>query len=234
MAVLLSLNLSDMLVVALVYGKLMSFDYFQFFVPAVVVMGLFAAALDTGRRIWLAFREGVIHYYLSLPISTHGLVIAYLLAGGLAALIYSSSLLLIALIVLPAHAILNILVLLPFLYVLAMGLAGIAATLAAVASTHGEFYWAYMEIVQMSLLILSTVYYPKELMAQFLPPFLVAVASANPLSLAAEAIRQFGFAGSPIQPLFLVNMLLTGVPFAVLGFFAYFMALRLVKIRGKL
>jgi hypothetical protein len=53
MAILLSLHLSDMLVVALVYGKLMSFNYFQFFVPAIIVMGLFVAALDTGRRIWL-------------------------------------------------------------------------------------------------------------------------------------------------------------------------------------
>jgi ABC-type multidrug transport system permease subunit len=234
MAVLLSLNLSDMLVVALVYGKLMSFNYFQFFVPAVVVMGLFAAALDTGRRIWLAFREGVIHYYLSLPISTSGLVIAYLLAGGLAALIYSSSLLLIALLVLPAQAILNILALLPFLYIIAMGLAGIAATMAAAASAHGEYYWAYMEIIQVSLLLFSTVYYPREVISQYLPSFVVGIAEANPLSLAAEAIRQFGFGGMPMQPLFLARMLVTGLPFAVLGFFTYSMALRLVKIRGKL
>jgi ABC-type polysaccharide/polyol phosphate export permease len=234
MAVLLSLNLSDMLVVGMVYGKLMSFDYFQFFVPAVVVMGLFAAALDTGRRIWLAFREGVIHYYLSLPISTHGLVIAYLIAGGLSALIYSSSLLVIALLVLPAQAIFNILALLPFLYVLAMGLAGLAASFAALASTHGEFYWAYMEILQASLLIFSTVYYPKATLNQFLPSFLVEIASANPLSLAAEAIRQFGFAGSPIQPLFIVQMSLTGAAFVALGAFAYLMALRRMQVKGKL
>ena len=75
MAVLLSLNLSDMLVVALVYKQIIplsKINYFQFFVPAVIVMGMFAAALDTGRRIWLAIREGVIQYYLSLPISTPG------------------------------------------------------------------------------------------------------------------------------------------------------------------
>ena len=81
MAVLLSLNLSDMLVVALVYNEMMTIDYFTYFVPAVIIMGLFAASLDTGRRIWLALREGVIQYELSLPISTHGLVLAYLIAG---------------------------------------------------------------------------------------------------------------------------------------------------------
>jgi ABC-type polysaccharide/polyol phosphate export permease len=140
----------------------------------------------------------------------------------------------IALIVLPAQAVLNVLVLMPFLYIIAMGLAGIAATMAAVASTHGEFYWAYMEVVQVSLLLLSTVYYPREVMSQFLPSFLVGIAEANPLSLAAEAIRQFGFAGAPIQPWFLARMLVTGISFAVLGALAYLMALRLIQVKGKL
>lgn len=234
MAVLLSLNLSDMLVVALVYRRLMTFNYFQFFVPAVVVMGLFAASLDTGRRIWLAIREGVIQYYLSLPISTQGLVIAYLLAGGLAAIVYSSSLLLIALLVLPAQAVLNVLVLMPFLFILAMGLAGIAATLAALASTHGEYYFAYMQITQVGLLILSTVYYPKEVIGRVLPSFLVGIVSANPLSLAAEAIRQFAFMGAPIQLWFLIKMLLTSIPFALLGALAYLTALRVIQVKGKL
>lgn len=234
MAVLLSLNLSDMLVVALVYKRLMAFDYFQFFVPAVVVMGMFAASLDTGRRIWLAMRENVIQYYLSLPISTQGLVIAYLLAGGSAALVYSSSLLLIALLVLPAHAVSTILILMPFLFVLAMGLAGIAATLAAFASTHGEYFFAFQQVVQSALLTFSTVFYPIEVIQNYLPPPLVTFAAVNPLSQAAEAIRQFAFGGLPIQPWFLANMLLASIPFALLGAVAYFMALRTMQTKGKL
>lgn len=234
MAVLLSLNLSDMLVVALVYRRLMTFDYFQFFVPAVVVMGLFAASLDTGRRIWLAMRENVIQYYLSLPISTKGLVVAYLLAGGLAALVYSSSLLLIALIVLPAQAVSTILLLLPFLFVLAMGLAGIAATLAALASTHGEYFFAFQQVVQALLLSFSTVFYPIDVIQQYLPPLLVSIAAANPLSLAAEAIRQFAFGGLPIQPWFLMNLLIASIPFALVGAVSYLMALRTMQAKGKL
>ena len=234
MAILLSLNLSDMLVVALVYGKLMDFNYFQFFVPAVVIMGLFVAALDTGRRIWLAIREGVIHYYLSLPISTEGIVAAYLLAGGLAAMVYSSSLLLIALVVLPAHAVWNTFILLPFLFVLAMGLAGIAATLAALASTHAEFFFAYQQIVQVVLLTLSTVFYPIEVVRQYLPPFLVNIVSANPLSLAVEAMRKYTFAGSPIEPWSLITLLLTSIPFAIVGALAYLKALHTIQVKGKL
>ena len=234
MAVLLSLNLSDMLVVALVFQRLMDFNYFQFFVPAVVVMGLFIAALDTGRRIWLAIREGVIHYYLSLPISTKGVVIAYLLAGGLAALVYSSSLLLIALIVLPAQAIWNTFVLMPFLFILAMGLAGIAATLAALASTHGEFFFAYQQIVQVVLLTLSTVFYPIEKVELYLPPFWVSVVEHNPLSLAAEAMREYAFVGMPIQPLVLAKIFLTSIPFTIVGGLAYLWALHTIQVKGKL
>lgn len=234
MAVLLSLNLSDMLVVALVYAQVMTLNYFQFFVPAVVVMGVFVASLDTGRRIWLAIREGVIQYYLSLPISTQGIVVAYLLAGGLAAMVYSTSLLLIALIILPAAAVGNTLILLPFLFFLAMGLAGISATLAALASTHGEYFFAYQQVVQILLLTLSTVYYPVETLKNYFPTFLTTIASANPLSLAAQAMRQYTFQGSSVDPFFLLNILLASLPFTVIGAVAYLAALRKIQTKGKM
>jgi len=234
MAVLLSLNLSDMLVIGLVYSGMMSINYFQFFAPAVVVMGLFMGAMDTGRRIWLALREGVTQYYLSLPISNRGLVIAYLIAGSLSAMVYSSTLLLVALIVLPTSAFWNALALLPFLLILAMGLAGIAAALAALASTHGEFFFAYQQIIQVLLLTLSTVYYPREAMELILPSTLVTAASINPLSVAAENLREYVFKGSAIQSSIMFNLILTSVPFALLGAFAYYRALHNLQVKGKL
>jgi len=234
MAVLLSLNLSDMLVIGLVYNGMMSINYFQFFAPAVVVMGLFMGAMDTGRRIWLALREGVTQYYLSLPISNRGLVIAYLIAGSFAAMIYSSTLLLVALIVLPTSVAWNALILLPFLLILAMGLAGIAASLAAMASTHGEYFFAYQQIIQVLLLTLSTVYYPREIMQLYLPSAVIALASINPLSVAAEALREFVFKGSAIQLNIMFNLVLTSVPFALLGAFAYYRALHTLQVKGKL
>jgi len=246
MAILLSLNVSDMLVVALVYSHGMIntgviANYFQFFVPSVVIMGLFAAALDTGRRIWLAIREGVVQYYLSLPISLEGIVLAYMLAGGLAALVYSSALLLVmipvqavGLIAIPMQAISNTLILFPFLFVLAMGLAGIAATLAAVASTHGEYYFAYQSVVQLLLLTFSTLYYPISTLKTFFPSFVTSIVSANPLSLAVGAIRNYTFAGKPVQPLYLLDILVASVPFALIGAAAYLSALRQFRVKGKL
>jgi ABC-type polysaccharide/polyol phosphate export permease len=197
-------------------------------------MGLFAASLDTGRRIWLALREGVIQYELSLPVSTEGIVLAYLLAGGAAALVYSTSLMIIALIVLPAQSILSALMLLPFLFVLAMGLAGIAAALAAVASTHGEFFFAFQNILQGILLTLSTVYYRVEDIQNILPSFLVTLVTANPLSLAAEALRQYTFAGVAIEGFFLAKILAASIPFTIVGAAAYLWALRKIQTEGKL
>src|SRR5207249_11426135 len=92
MAVLISLSLSDMLVVGLVYTRLIpasnaiGSSYFQFLVTGIVEVGLFSAATDTGRRIWLALREGVVQYHLTLPIRTRGLVGAYILSARLAGL----------------------------------------------------------------------------------------------------------------------------------------------------
>ena len=234
MAVLLSLHLSDMLVVALVYKRMMTIDYFSYFVPAVIIMGLFAASMDTGRRIWLALREGVIQYELSLPVSTQGLVLAYLLAGGAAALVYASSLMAIALLVLPAQAVWSALMLLPFLFILAMGLAGIAATLAALASTHGEFFFAFQNIVQVALLTLSTVYYPLSYVQNYLPSPVVSIVAANPLSLAAEALREYTFAGVPVELAHLGRILMTSAPFAVIGALTYLSTLRKIQNEGKL
>jgi ABC-type polysaccharide/polyol phosphate export permease len=236
MAILLSLHLSDMLVVALVYKQIIplsTINYFQFFVPAVIVMGLFVAALDTGRRIWLAIREGVIQYYLSLPISTQGIVVAYLLAGGLSAMVYSTSLLFVALAVLPIATVGNTLILLPFLFFLAMGLAGISAALAALASTHGEYFFAYQQVVQILLLTLSTVYYPLNVVEKYFPTFLTSIVSANPLSLAAEAMRNT-FLGYPLQPFSLLNILLASLPFTIIGATAYLAALRTIQVKGKM
>jgi hypothetical protein len=151
-----------------------------------------------------------------------------------AAMVYSTSLLLIALVVLPAAAVGNTLILLPFLFFLAMGLAGISATLAAMASTHGEYFFAYQQVVQMLLLTLSTVYYPMNIVKNYFPAFLTSIVSANPLSLAAEAMRQYTFLGYPVQPFFLLNILLASLPFTIIGAVAYLVALRTIQTKGKM
>src|SRR5207237_3753629 len=108
------------------------FDCFRVLVQGIVVMGLFAAATDTGRRIWLALREGVVQYYMTLPVRTSGLVAAYIISGGLGGIVYSGVLLIIAFVVVPPQGIMNAILLLPFLFILATGIAGLAAFFASI------------------------------------------------------------------------------------------------------
>jgi len=232
MAILISLNLSDMLVTGMVYTGMMPFDYFSFLVPGIVVMGLFTAATDTGRRIWLALREGVVQYYLTLPVRTSGLVLAYIVSGGLGGVVYSMSLLAIASLVLRPQSIINILVLLPILFVLATGIAGLAAFLASV-SRQGEVYWAYAQALQVTMVTISTIFYPGKTITQFLPGIVASVAEANPLSLAARALRESAFGSSPLSTSLMVELLATSLPFAIIGAIAYWVILRTIRVRGK-
>jgi len=245
MAVLISLSLSDMLVVGLVYGRLIptkfaGLTYFQFLVPGIVVVGLFSAATDTGRRIWLALREGVVQYYLILPIRTGGLVGAYIISGGLGGVVYSGALLVIAYLALsflgasaiPIQGILYALVLIPFLFVLSTGIAGLAAFFASV-SRRGEMYWVYAQALQVSMVTISTVFYPAQTIARYLPAPIATIAEYNPLSLAAGILRDSAFAGNPLDTSALTNLLATSLPLAALGAFAYWFILRTIRLEGK-
>jgi ABC-type polysaccharide/polyol phosphate export permease len=84
------------------------------------------------------------------------------------------------------------------------------------------------------LLTLSTVYYPIANIQKVIPPFLMVVVNANPLSLASGAMRQYAFQGIPIQPIALAEILAASIPFVVVGAVAYTWALRKVQTEGKL
>jgi ABC-2 type transport system permease protein len=239
MAILISLSLSDMLVTALVYGRLISFDYYRFLVPGIVVVGLFSAATDTGRRIWLALREGVVQYYMTLPIRTTGLVGAYIVSGGLGGIVYSGILLTIALVLVRPQNVLNALFILPFLFILSTGIAGLAGFFASI-SRRGEIYWVYAQALQVFMVTVSTVFYPVETV-QKLPYPLSIMAQYNPLSLAAGILRDSAFGHSdgsmivaiPLDVNAISLLLVTSLPLAGLGALSYWIILRTIRLRGK-
>jgi hypothetical protein len=137
-----------MLVVGIVYGGMMKFNYFAFFAPGVIVVtGLFFASFDVGRRVHLGLTEGVSQYYLTLPVSLNGLVLAHLLSAGLGGAAYSGILTLIALVFLPQLISLNTLILMPYMFLLSMGLAGVAAVLNLFLKA-GERYWVFADGIQ--------------------------------------------------------------------------------------
>jgi len=220
LATLIGLNITDMLVVGLVYNGLMQFNYFEFFVPGVIVTGLFFASFDVGRRVHLGLTEGVSQYYLTLPVSLNALVLAHLLSAGLGGLIYAGILIVIAsasltAMHLPSLITPNTIVLLPALFVLSMGLAGIAAVL-NLFSKAGDRYWVFADGIQTALVGLSTVAYPLSTVSGFFKPPILTFIEYNPLSQGAEALRTvvYGFSSSPVfnlPALFLGSLALLAV-----------------------
>ena len=68
MAGLISMNLADLLIMAVVYTQMVSFNYFKFVAPGIVAVGLFAAAFVIGREVNNETRRGYNQYLLSLPV----------------------------------------------------------------------------------------------------------------------------------------------------------------------
>jgi len=219
-ATLIGLNITDMLVVGLVYKGMMNFNYFVFYAPGVVVTGLFFASFDVGRRVHLGLSEGVTQYYLSLPVSLDGLVLAHLLSAGLGGTIYAGILTFVAMAFLPHLISLSTLVLLPYMFLLSMGLAGIAAAL-NLFSKAGDRYWVFADGVQTALVGLSTIAYPIATISSYLPSYLVTAIELNPLSQGAEALRTV-VNGAPSSSAFnLVSLSLGSLVLLALGVFSY-------------
>ena len=92
----------------------------------------------------------------------------------------------------------NAILLLPFLFILATGIAGLAAFFASI-SRLGEIYWVYAQALQVSMVRISTIFYPASTISQYLPAPIVVIAENNPLSLAAGALRDSAFGGSALS-----------------------------------
>ena len=232
-ATLIALNLSDMLVLGLVYNGMMSIDYFTFFVPGVVIAGMFAAALDVGRRVYLGLTEGVTQYYLSLPVSTDGLVWAHIISGGLGGTIYSGILLAVALALLPHPSWTAALAMIPIMLVLSMGLSGIAAVL-NLFSKRGERYWVFAEGLQVALLGMSTISYPLSVIRGVFPASLATAIEYNPLSQGVDALRSWVFGGQPVAAVTLGSLVLTSLLLLAVGAVSYREVFYKVREVGKL
>ena len=230
---LIALNITDMLVVGLIYKNMMSINYFNFYAPGVIVTGLFFASFDVGRRVHLGLTEGVSQYYLTLPVSLDGIVLAHLISAGLGGAIYAGILTLVASAFL--HQLLTpaTLLLIPFMFILAMGLAGIAAVL-NLFSKGGDRYWVFADGLQTAFVSLSTIAYPLTIVSSYLPPALVTFVEYNPLSQGAEALRTV-INGTPSSGVFnLPALLLTSRALFGVGVISYRHVFTELRDLGKL
>jgi ABC-type polysaccharide/polyol phosphate export permease len=231
---LIALNITDMLVVGIVYkGMVTAVNYFLFYAPGVIVAGLFFASFDVGRRVHLGLTEGVSQYYLTLPVSLDEVVWAHLLSAGLGGAIYAGVLTAVAAALIPQLVSLSTLALIPFMFILSMGLAGIAAVL-NLFSKAGDRYFVFADGIQTAMVSLSTVAYPITVISQYFPPPVVTLIQLNPLSQGAEALRTIIF-GTASSSLFNLPMLvITSLVLLAVGVVSYRHVFTELRELGKL
>jgi ABC-2 type transport system permease protein len=232
LAGLISMNLADLLIMAVVYNQMVSPEiaeltksYFNFFAPGVTVVGLFASAFMIGREINMEVRRQIHHYMLSLPITRLELAVGRLFAGGLRGMMYMSPLLLTTFLFLGFPSLPQLLVILGALLLLATGISGLSIA-TAVSTTSFEKFVTARGLVYYVLFFCSSIFYPLSLIQTLgregvMPQPIVVLAEFNPLSSGADLIRSFLLGDPPFTLNMVRNLLVFSVIFATTATFAY-------------
>ena len=229
---LISMNLADLFIMAIVYNRMISDEvaqqiksYFNFFAPGLAVTGLFASAFMIGREINMERRREVHHYMLSLPMTRLELAIGRVLSGGLRGMLYMLPLLLTCFLFLGFPTIWQLLLILAVLFLLAVGISGLSIAIAVSTSSLEKFITA-RGLVYYTLFFCSSVFYPLSLIQQLgrdgkFPMILVTMAEVNPLSSASDMIRYFLLGYPPFYFVSIINVLVFAAIFTFGATFAY-------------
>ncbi|MEM2319162.1 MAG: ABC transporter permease [Candidatus Bathyarchaeia archaeon] len=228
---MISMNLADLFIMALVYTNMVNpnitsqyVSYFVFFAPGLTVTALFAAAFMIGREINMEVRHEISHYMLGLPIRRWELAVGRVLAGGVRGMMYMAPLLATTLAITFLYTgifptPLELLTILLALFLVSLGTSGLSITL-AVSTTSFEKYTTARGVVYYLLFFCSTVFYPITLVQRALPQ-LTPLAKYNPLSCGADLSRAFLLGQPPFEPFMLLDIALYGVTFVSMAALAY-------------
>ena len=227
---MISMNLADLFIMALVYTKMVKFSYFEFFAPGITVTALFAAAFMIGREVNWEVRRDYYHYLLSLPVKHWELALGRVLSGALRGMVYMLPLLLIDFAFLGLPHPLQVLIILLMLFLLSLGVSGLSITI-AVSTDSFERFAVMRGLTYYLLFFCSTVFYPldliKEISAQgIIPPFLAVLAEINPLSCGADLIRSFLLKKPSFNIRLIISITAFSLPITVISSLAYTKILR--------
>jgi len=234
LAGMISMNLADLFIMALVYTKMVKFvDYFRFFAPGITVTALFAAAFMIGREVNWEVRRDYYYYLLSLPVKHWELALGRVLSGALRGMVYMLPLLLIDFAFLGVPPLPQTLIILLTLFLLSLGISGLSITI-AVSTNNFEKFAVMRGLTYYMLFFCSTVFYPLELIKEIsaqgvIPPFLAVLAEINPLSNGADLIRSFLLGNPPFNVKLIISIVVFSLPIAFISSFAYAKILRRQK-----
>ena len=233
LAGLISMNLADLFIMAVVYTGMIRedifgelFNYFKFFSPGITITALFAAAFMIGREVNFEQRRSFSHYMLSLPMTRLELAVGRVLSGGIRGMVYMSPLLLTTFIFLGLPTLPQLLIILGVLFAIAIGISGLSIAL-AVSTKSFEKFVTSRGVVYYLLFFASTIFYPMrspQLLTQLqgiVPQPIITLALINPLSCGADLIRSYLLNEPPFSIDFIVNVLIFSAIFTVGSAVAY-------------
>jgi ABC-2 type transport system permease protein len=232
---LISMNLADLFVSALVYNTIMKSQvsssiggsYFNFFAPGLAVTGLFASAFMIGREINMERRREVHHYMLSLPMTRFELAMGRVLSGGLRGMMYMSPLLLTCFIFVGFPTIWQLLLILAVLFLLAVGISGLSISIAVSTSSLEKFITARGAVYYV-LFFCSTVFYPLSVI-QNAGAGLATLAEINPLSGASDMIRSILLPSAPAFSFSYLSIFYVAAFSAIFTFTAVFAYMKILE-----
>ena len=227
---LISMNLADLFIMAVVYSKMLNPDvikgsYFSFFAPGLTVTGLFASAFMIGREVNMERRREIHQYMLSLPMTRLELGVGRVLSGGLRGMVYMSPLLLTCFLFLRFPTVPQLLLILVVLFFLAIGISGLSIAIAVSTSSLEKFITA-RGLVYYTLFFCSSVFYPLSLIQDLgrdgkFPMILVNLAEVNPLTNGSDMIRSFLLGTPPFSPNMILSVIVFSTIFTLVAAFAY-------------
>ncbi len=225
---LIAMNLTDLVIFAVIFTNLVPIDYLRFFAPGLVVISLFASAFSIGREVNWEIRSGLNDYLLSLPFRRLEIVLARMISGGIRGLMYSFPFILLSLVLSKLPSLTELIIIISMLFPLAAGIAGLSIGTAAIFKRF-EAYIMFRSILYFALYFASSVFYPLEVIKRAFPVFVYLLAKYNPLSNGADLLRSI-LIGQPIFTFEMVsNILIFSFFFTMFGLLLYFLAL----IKGR-
>jgi len=224
MAGLISMNLADLFILAIIFSNLIvRLEYFEFVLPGIAILALFASAFTIGREVYGEVRRGIHHYLLSLPVSKWEIIIGRPIAGGIRGLIYSTPMLILAIILSPTPNPELIPMIIPLLFILAVGISSLAIFLASVVRNL-DAYISIRGLLYFILMFSSTVFYPIDVFID-LPTPIYYLALYNPVSHGADMMRevlQMGF----FNPVKALSLTIFSIVFLVVSSILYYRRIR--------
>jgi ABC-type multidrug transport system permease subunit len=160
-------------------------NYQEFYAIGFVVMMTFDVGSHTGRHFVEHAHEGLLPYWLSLPISRTKLFLAITLQGGTELALMLAVPLTVTLVMIGNLTVLSIFAAICALFCLGFGVAGLMLGLSFIAFKSSDFYTAIVTGLSTVIIRFSTVLYP----LIFLPVGYRSVAQLSPLTYGSDLVR---------------------------------------------